>query len=406
VRILFQEARRRRRRRWLARIAVALVTVTVAVTVAVTAVTWLHRSSGHGGGSPGAAGAVRGQRPSTAAVWVDDSGGLHVGYIQPGRPAQMTQHVVAEVNAAALPLVRAGDRVYWVNPAGTFVPALGHWSAIVQYLDVVTGEIGTAGPGQTVFLSADGRELLMSQTATVVTERPLAGGGGPRNLTLPRGWYLPGGDGLASLVGGEGLATANGIIVESQEGPGSDAPVLAVWNPRNGRIEVIGRDRAVIGAYTPPRARYSLLAWLPAACPSHGDCPVKITNTATLAVRTVASPLPDGFAAGGAFSPDGTRLAVFVKTAAGRAARPAVIDMGTGAVRMPAGHRLPLGLDVGWARWLPDGTHVLVGTGTGGYELDSVTLSARPLLVTSSRDRSRGDSQDVNYSVAVVPLHR
>jgi hypothetical protein len=102
------------------------------------------------------------------------------------------------------------------------VPALGHWSQLVQFLDLATGEIGTAGPGQTVFASADGQYLFMSQTATSLTQTPVAGGA-PRRFALPRGWYLPGGDGLPDLASGEGLATANGIIVQSRESPGRPA---------------------------------------------------------------------------------------------------------------------------------------------------------------------------------------
>ena len=215
--------------------------------------------------------------------------------------------------------MQAGGRVYWVNPAGAFVPALGHWSQVVQYLDLATGKIGTAGRGQTVFLSAGGRYLLMSQTATSLTETPVAGGAS-RQLTLPRGWYLPGGDGLPDVGSGEGLATANGIIVQSAESSAWRARALGLWNPRSGKVEVIGRELAVIGAYTPPGGRYSLLAWLPAACPFPDNCLLKITNTATLTARTVRSPLPGGFAAGGAFSPGGTRLAVFLNNSPSRAA--------------------------------------------------------------------------------------
>ena len=106
---------------------------------------------------------------------------LHVGDIHPG--GRVTQRAGAEVNADLLPLVQAGGRVYWVNPAGAYVPALGHWSQVVQYLDLATGQIGIAGAGQTVFLSADGRYLLMSQTATSLTQTPVAGGA-PRQLRL------------------------------------------------------------------------------------------------------------------------------------------------------------------------------------------------------------------------------
>jgi hypothetical protein len=227
---LFREARRRRRRRWLAGIAVVLV---ASAAVPVSSLTWLHRASGPGHGRTGPAGGVLAARSSAAAaVWFDGTR-LHVGAIHPG--GRVTQSAGAEVDADLLPLVPAGGRVYWVDPAGTYVPALGHWSQVVQYLDMATGKIGTAGPGQTVFRSADGRHLLMSQTATSLSETPLSGGA-PRQLTLPGGWYLPGGDGLPGVLSGAGLATANGIIVQSAESPGVRARTIAVWNPRSGKV--------------------------------------------------------------------------------------------------------------------------------------------------------------------------
>jgi hypothetical protein len=306
-------------------------------------------------------------------------------------------------------LVPASGRVYWVNPSGTYVPALGHWSQVVQYLDVATGKIGIAGPGQTVFLSADGRYLLMSQTDTSLTETPVAGGV-PRDLALPGGWHLPGGDGLPDVISGSGLATAHGIIVQSAESPGLRARTIAVWNPRSGKVVVVGRGLAVIGAYTPPGARYSLLAWISAACPFPDDCLLKVTNTATGSARTVRSPLPGGFAVGGTFSPDGTRLAVFPQTLPRGmnpgSARLAIVNLITGAVRMARGPRLALGMDFAWARWLPDGTHLIVGTGTGGYLVDSGTLSARRLFLSRGHGHTIGNGHDINFTAAVISARR
>src|SRR5580704_7576710 len=234
VQALFKEARRRRRRRWLAGTAAVLV---VAIAVAVSAVSWPGPPAGHGSGGVRPAGPAQAVSSSVALVWFDGTS-LRVGYLQPG--GAVSEHAVAEVNAHDLPLIPAGGRVYWVDPAGTFVPALGHWSQVVRYLDVATGTIGIAGAGQTVFLSADGRELFMSQTATTLTETPVTGPGAVRQLTLPRGWYLPGGDGLADLFSGAGLATANGIVVQSQPDPAPAGLVLALWNPARGPLQPPG----------------------------------------------------------------------------------------------------------------------------------------------------------------------
>jgi len=390
ARALFREARRRRHRRRLAGTALAVLTSTAAVLLAVTG---SNGPSGREKGRTEPAGAAPAAFSSVAAVWYDGTH-LRIGSIQPD--GSMSERVVAEANAALLPLVRAGGRVYWVDPAGTFVPALGHWSQVVKYLDVASGTIGTAGAGQTVFLSADGRELFMAQTATSLTEAP-ATGGAARELNLPPGWYLPGGDGLADVVSGAGLDTANGIVVQSRDSWDPGGSVLAIWDPDNGQVAVIGRAVAVIDAYTTPRAHSSLLAWVPADCRLGSNCPIEITNTATLSTTTVRSPRPGGFAMGGAFSPGGTQLAVFLNAGTGQTAWLALVDPATGAVRVVRTATLEFGIDVGWARWLPDGEHLIVGAASG-YLVDAGTLSAEPLVI--ARDNNEGP----DYTTVIVPL--
>jgi len=396
---LFIAARRRRRRRWLAGIAAVLVASAV---VAVSTAIWLHRASGQDAGRPGAAGrGVAARSSPVAAVWFDGSR-LRTGDIY--LSGRVTQRPGPEVNADLLPLVQAGGRVYWVNPMGAFVPSQAYYPRVVQYLDRATGKIGIVGPGNTVVLSANGRYLLMAQTATTLAEMPVAGG--PlRQLALPRGWYLPGGDGGAEL-GYEGLATANGVIVQSGERTSWRPRVLGLWKPGSGQVEVLGRGQAVIGAYTPHGADHSLLAWLPATCRFPDNCLLKITNTATLATRTIRSPLPGGFAAGGAFSPDGTRLAVFPQTAprgtAPGYARLALVDVRTAAVRVAPRPGITLGQDIGWALWRPGGTHLIVSNGTGSYLVDSAALSARPLFLARVHGHNAGNGQDINFTAAIL----
>jgi WD40 repeat protein len=300
--------------------------------------------------------------------------------------------------------VLAGQRVYWVDPAGAFVPELGYWSQLVRYLNLATGKIATAGPGQTVFLSADGRYLLMSQTATSLTQTPTVGRT-PRTLTLPPGWYLPGGDGLADVYSGAGVATANGILVEARQSPGPGGTVIGLWNPAGHRVTVIGRAQAVIGAHTPPGAGDTQLAWIPAGC---GDCPVRITDTATMAIRSVRSPLGHGFARGGAFSPDGTTLALFARLDNPDAARLMLVDLATGSARVAREPQLAVGAGIGWAQWVPDGRRLVMGSAStgGGYLVDTVTLSARPLTVIRGHGQDRTSNQDPNYTTVLIPPPR
>ena len=154
LQVLFSEARRRRRRRWLAGGAVVLLLAAITAAVALTRA---DRMPGGRGGTRSAGAASAGNTaaaPAALVVWSDGTS-LLTGAIEPS--GSVIPRVVADANVAPLPLVRAGQRVYWVDPAGSFVPSVGHWSQLVRYLDLATGKIATAGPGQTVFLSADGR---------------------------------------------------------------------------------------------------------------------------------------------------------------------------------------------------------------------------------------------------------
>jgi hypothetical protein len=396
---LFAEARRRRRHRWLAGITAVLV---ASATVAAVTVIRLHRASGQDADRPGtAAVAVTAPSPAVAAVWFDGTR-LRFGDIY--RDGRVTQRAGPEASADLLPLVAAGGRVYWVNPMGGAVPSQAWYPRVVQYLDRATGKTGTVAQGSAVFLSANGRDLLMAQLTGTLAEMPV-GGGTVRQLALPHGWYLPGGEGLAEF-GYSGLATANGIMVQSRDSGGWRSAVFGLWNPGSHTVKVLGRGLAVIGAYTPPGARYSLLAWLPSVCRFPDNCLLKITNTATLATRTIRSPLPGGFAAGGAFSPDGTQLAVFPQTAqrgtAPGHARLALVDPRTGAMRVAPGPRIPLGQDIGWALWLPDGRHLIVGASAGNDLVDAAALSAKPLLVARAHSHTIANSQAINFTAAIL----
>ena len=169
-------------------------------------------------------------------------------------------------------------------------------------------------------------------------------------------------------------------------------------------MKIIGRDLDVIDAYTPPGAGYSLLAWTPGGCAR--ACPVGITNTSTLASLTVPSPNRYGFTYGGlftsgAFSPDGTRLAVFLNTT-----NPhdpdnepifelAIVNTRTGALQLVPAARLGTYEDVGWARWLPGSNQLIVGAEVGSYAVDAAALSVRAF--------SFGPADDINFSATVLP---
>jgi hypothetical protein len=384
---LFAEARRRRRRRRLAGLAVALALSAAAVAFLVARP---DRAAPHAGG--------RGARPVSApgvalagsVAWVDYHGRVHVGDLATG-----AQQIVARSKAyPAIPLVQAGGRLYWSAPAGA--------RGAVQELNPATGRVRFVGAGQgifSVFASADGRRVFVAPTDTRIVELPARGSGARHEVTLPPGWYLP--------YGGS-TGVGNGILVESGGQTTRAHTIMAVWDPATGALKTIGRDIGVLAASSPPGAHYSLLAWLPARCPAGQNCPLRITNTATLSTKTMRSPLHHGFAFGGAFSPGGKQLAVFVNQSplATGTVQLAMVDAGTGAMRLAGTVRLGIGEDRAWALWLPDGRHLLTGGAVSSYAVNAATLSARPLYFIHGRDHYIEASQDINYSAVTLPPRR
>jgi hypothetical protein len=387
VQALFAEARRRRRR---IRLAGCMV-IALAVAAVALGLAWPDYPPGRSGRSPVPAGrsgmAHAWKAPQLA--WAGFKDRLMLGNL-----ATFTSRVVAQVNAdPSAPLVPFGGRLYWINQSGGQVDG-AFWPQTIEQLNLATGKSTDIGPGEFMFLSADGRRLYISQTDTMLAELSAGAAGPLRQLALPAGWYLP---------GGFAVAVATGIVVQSNDAQAlAHPPDLAVWNPRTGQVTVIGRavGNAVanaIGAYTPRGAGYSLLAWMPASCRLL-FCPIKITNTATMSSRTLRSPLGDGFVLGGAFSPDGRQLAVFVnrsRKAGGETAELAIASTATGTVRLVPGVRMTVGEDADWVRWLPGGTRLIV-LANRNYLVSAATLAARPFRFT-------GAGQDVNFSAVLIP---
>ena len=382
---LFAEARRRRRRR-LAGLAVMLALAAAAAVAFIVARLGSAPAARDARAATPRAASTLGAPLTGSVAWVDYDGRLHLGDLATG-----AQRVVARSRAdPALSLVQAGGRLYWSAPAGA--------RGVVQELNPATGKVRSVGPGQgpfSVFTSADGRHVYFAPTDTRVIELPGRGFAARHEFTLPRGWYLP--------YGGS-IGVAGGLVVESGDRATRAHTVIAVWNPGTGAIKAIGRDMGVMAAYTPPGARYSLLAWRPAVCSAGQNCPLRITNTATLATQTVRSPLHHGFAGGAVFAPDGKQLAVFVnRNLLGTGAvQLAVINTGTGAMRLAGAVRLGIGEDTAWALWMPDGRHLLTGGIESSYAMNTATLSARPLFFIHGHSHYIETSQDINYSAVLI----
>ena len=382
---LFAEARRRRRR---IRLAGSAVVAGLAVVAVLLCLTWTqHPPRTRNGPAPSADSGLAHAAKAPLLAWVSPGYRVVLGSL-----ATFTTRVVAEVNAdASAPLVPLGGHLFWINQDGGQIDG-AYWPRTVGDLNLTTGRSTDIGPGEFMFLSADERGLYISQTDTTLAELPV-GAGRLRQVALPRGWYLP--DGFS-------IAVANGIVIQSNDALSpAHPPDLAVWNLRTGHVTVIGRAIGnyvpnAIGAYTPPGAGYSLLAWIPANC-KRLRCPIEITNTATLASRTLRSPLGYGFVLGGAFSPDGRHLAVFVNLRpqeGGQLAELAIVSTETGTVRLVPAVRLTVGEDADWVRWLPGATRIVVQANRD-YFVTVATLQARPFRFAGG--------QDINFSAELIP---
>jgi hypothetical protein len=390
---LFAEARRRGRRR-------RIIAAGVSLALAGSVVIGLTAGGGHHDPAPRAAanprraviakpGPQRFTLPAAHIAWVDYSGGLHIGDVATG-----SQHVVATVPSAAGGwFAAAAGHMYWLDFSKNRGPIRGY--------DLATGKISQVGRGESVFASADGRHVYVVRSSTRLTELRADGAGGQRLLRVPAGWHV-------SCCQWEGTV-AGGLIVYSSGGQ-SDVPgdQAAIWSLRDGTVRTLGKGLLVNDVYTPPGARHSLIAWQSASCGIGRNCPIRITNTVTLATVTVHSPLHHGFTGGdGTFSPNGTELAAFVRRASLSSSWPnhselALINTRTGKLRVVRAAKLETQEDSGWALWLPGGRRLLVGALLDSYAVDARTLAARPFFFFPGSDHNIMDTPDINFSATVI----
>jgi hypothetical protein len=396
--VLFREARARRLRRWIAAAVVTIVVVAVVLGLALA----MPSDTGHrphlplGKASPLPTAVL----PSSinGAAWVDYSGNLHLGQL-----GTKKQRIVAHAGASpTTPLVVIGRSIFWVRTPTAPLTSSGHPQSTVVELDIASGIIRRIGRGQAIFSSIDGRDLFIVKSSTSLVEIPLRSSGPTRTFAIPTGWYLSAGGSYTNPI-----AVANGIVVQSLPNQsGSTPPTAAIWNLNAGTISRLGPDQGLIDAYTPAGAAYSLLAWVPGACETNPRCSLLVTNTRTKASTRVHSPLPYGFDVGGAFSPSGNQLALFLKTNSGLynpATQLAIANVHTGDLRQVPGAAGEIGESVGWARWIPNTSTLIAGTFSTNYTnynhylVDSRTFASRLLDFSDNRD------VDINFSSVVVP---
>jgi Neocarzinostatin family len=328
------------------------------------------------------------------AAWIDYYGQLHVGDL-----SHKTQSVVAAAGGdPTTPLVQAGGRLFWVRnnaPVGPGGLYQSDNTSIVGF-DPASGTPSSLGPGVAVFPTPDGRDLYVQVNGSVVTEVS------PSGKRLAPRWHLPSGWRLSrDALFTPPTAVTGGIVVQSApEGrPAQSGSSFGIWNPRSGKVRVVGRDQAVIGSYTAPGSDRSLIAWINFA--SEPRYKLEITDSKTLATRQIASPLSGGFDSGGSFSPAGHDLAVFVQKSGSfddpstgfitPATQLAIVDTRSGSTRTVPGATIPIGESVSWARWLPGGQDLLAG----GLLVNTSTDAVTPARFLHDRN------QDINYSAVV-----
>jgi hypothetical protein len=316
---------------------------------------------------------------------------LHIGDVATG-----AQHVVATLPSAAGGwFVVAAGHIYWLDFNKNAGPIRGY--------DLATHKIQRLGRGEWVFAAPGGRHVYLERSATRLAEMP-AGHQAGRTFRVPAGWHL-------ACCQWDG-AVAGGVIVYSAGGQGSvpGNSRVAIWSPPDASVRQIGEGYVIDGKYTPPGAHHSLIAWQSATCGS--NCPVSITNTATLATLTVRSPLHHGFTEGdGTFSPDGRQLAVFVRRASINSSWPnhselALINTRTGTLRVVRAAKLLTQEDAGWVLWLPGGRRLLAGALLYSYAVDTRTLAVRPFFFFPGSDHDIMDSPDINFSTVLVPARQ
>jgi hypothetical protein len=423
--VLFPEARERRRRRWLASVALVVVVVAgpaLAMTVLEPGTPTPQRPAR----TPSLpTGPITDTGAAPQIAWADYFGQLHLGAL-----AGLTERVVARADAdPTASLVSLDHTIFWVRaqlPNGNqTVDPISH--PMVQGFDTTTGRAFTVAPGMQVIASLDRTFLYVETDVGHLSEYWPNGVSRAHILQLPNGWYLSD----PSLLGDPTPVVADGILVEStsarngsrvddcSHAAGALCPAtsrlqhlsnkaltLGIWDPATGHVRVVGRVWKVIGSYTRPGARSSLVAWAPASCENAENCSLHITDTATLSTRLVHSPLGHGFDWGGGFSPDGTQLAVFVRTAQWDLSPTTELALvsGSGSIRVVPGALVNIGDALAWAEWYPDSINLIAGgvaspdgvTSDNHYVVDAQTGSVVPFRFVAD------GSGDVNFSV--VPL--
>ncbi len=262
-------------------------------------------------------------------------------------------------------IARVGSELFAGSPSGVY--RLGWPSSAATRI----------GDGQLVFPSPLKSELY---AATTTDQAPLGQSKtGTVSLLSNSGavvggpWTVPSGYALTYPP----RSTASGIVVQKVTAPMSPSasptasPSFAIWNPRTGSIgHVLDLGAWLIDTTTADG--HATVAWL-RQLRGHcfypgGDCQLVLTDLTTGLDRVIAPTGRLGFIGGGAFSPDGTKIAAFIHPdhilgpgLNGQVMKLVIVDVATGTVRPVPGSIAEYGEPYGFATWSPDGRWVFFG---------------------------------------------
>jgi len=205
-------------------------------------------------------------------------------------------------------------------------------------------------------------------------------------------WQIP--DGWELANDGDGVQLIDGwVILERVDRTTADHEI-GVWGLGSDVVVPFGVARWVIDATVYPNG-VPTVAWVDDQCdPLGAGCNLVITNLSTMESRTAPRPT-HGVIGGGAFSPDGRHLAVFVAGQTNMGMNPtadlAVVDVETTDLEVLADTSVAVGEPFGSAAWTFDNSSVIYHGGGRTRVIDVTTGVQRTL------------PWEITYSMATIP---
>jgi hypothetical protein len=284
------------------------------------------------------AGALRTQE-SGHVIWANRDG------VVVADPQSGSQEVLVE-GVSTCGVVRVGDYAFAGRPG----LRIDTRDLTVRRLGMSGCAFADTGDALYVVLSA---ETTATGTTTEIerVDRDGTRLGGP--------WTVPSGHVLST----PNRAVAGGVLVETREN--SNNHTLSVWNPDTGEVTPIGPARWVVDTFTSDDGENTLLAYIAAGCETAG-CAVMIAELPNGDTTRVEAPAgSSSYFGGGAFSPDGTELAVFASHPPPENVDPGVdlviVDVEAGSAARIDDSTVTVGEPYGFATWSPDGRWLFFG---------------------------------------------